>query len=290
MPIHSSAGNDSASKSQFSNSASLSSGSDKSSINTPQTAGDASSTTSSTASQVVTVSVCIPEGYTVSQIGTLLESNGVCKKAGFLATVNSYDFSYYKLVSKIPSDSNRCYKLEGYLFPDTYEFYIDMKAQDVLGRMIRGAENHIVDYSYPDMTIDQIITLASILSKETGDPSQLGKISSVFHNRLKAGMKLQADSTIYYIERYVKPNLSDDINRYNSYYNTYKCAALPAGPICNPGDMALKAAVSPDDTDYLYFVVDNQRNYYYAATYEEHLKNCKQAGITDESDQSQPAA
>ena len=92
-------------------------------------------------------------------------------------------------------------------------------------------------------------------------------------------MKLQMDSTIYYIERNVKPYLTGDINRYNGYYNTYKCAALPAGPISNPGLKTINAALNPADVPYLYFCHDENANYYYAETYEEHQENLKLAGI-----------
>lgn len=224
--------------------------------------------------------VVIPEGWTLSQIGDRLEANGVCKKADLLKTANSYDFSYYSLIGGLAGNPNRCYKLEGYLFPDTYEFYTNMKPQDALGKMLRGAQSHISGkYSYPGMTTDQLVTLASIIEKESGNPNEIAKVSSVFHNRLKAGMKLQADPTINYIEKYVKPNLTGDINRYNSYYNTYKCAALPAGPICSPGATALNAAAHPADTDYLYFCADKNGNYYYAKTLEEHDANLAKGGI-----------
>jgi len=229
-----------------------------------------------------TVRVVIPEGYTLSQIGDRLEAKGVCKKMDLLKTANSYDFSYYALIGKLGTNPNRCYKLEGYLFPDTYDFYTNMKPQDVLGKMLRGAQNKIgSNYSYSGMTTDQIVTLASIIEKESGSAAEMKKISSVFHNRLKAGMRLQADPTIIYIESYVKPNLTGDINRYNSFYNTYKCAALPVGAICNPGSAALNAAVNPDSTDYLYFAADKSGNYYYAKTLDEHLANLAKGGIVE---------
>ncbi|MBW7571758.1 endolytic transglycosylase MltG [Caproiciproducens faecalis] len=229
-----------------------------------------------------TVRVVIPEGYTLSQIGDRLEANGVCKKSELLSTANSYDFSYYSLIGKLGSSASRCYKLEGYLFPDTYEFYKDMKPQDALGKMLKNAESRIGgNYSYSGMTTDQVVTLASIIEKESGNVNEMAKVSSVFHNRLKAGMKLQADVTVIYVEKYLKPNLTGDINRYNSYYNTRKCPALPAGAICNPGKAALNAAVNPADTDYLYFAADASGNYYYAKTYEEHKQNLTKAGIIE---------
>ena len=230
-------------------------------------------------SGISTATVLIPEGYTASQIGDRLEAYGVCKKAEFLSTINSYDFNYYPLVSKIVPNPNRCYKLEGYLFPDTYEFYINTQPQDVIGKMLRDAEVKIGEnYSYSGMTTDEIITLASIIQKEAASLDQMKKVSSVFHNRLKQGMRLEADPTIYYVENYLKPNITGDKDRFNAYYNTYKCNALPSGAICNPGALALEAAVSPADTTYLYFVTDNSGNYYYATTYAEHLQNLIKAG------------
>lgn len=224
--------------------------------------------------------ITIPEGYSLSQIGTLLEQNNVCSKTAFLSTVNSYDFTYYPLVAKIKADVNRCYKLEGYLFPNTYEFYRKSDPEDVIGKMLRSAESNIgKNYSYTGMTTDEIITLASIIEKEAKGSAEMNRISSVYHNRLKAGMKLQADPTINYIEWYVKPNITGDKDRYSAYYNTYKCAALPVGPICNPGTAALKAACNPAETDYLFFAADAAGKYYYAVTFEEHVNNCRAAGI-----------
>lgn len=92
-------------------------------------------------------------------------------------------------------------------------------------------------------------------------------------------MKLQCDVTINYVEGAIKPFIDGDKDRFNSLYNTYKCPALPAGPICNPGLDAIKAAISPADTDYLFFLTDKNKNFLYAATYEVHLENIKTAGI-----------
>ena len=194
--------------------------------------------------------------------------------------VNTYDFSYYPLVKAIPFTEHRAFKLEGYLYPDTYDFYIDMKAQDAIGKMLRGAEAKIGDrYPYSGMSTDEIVTLASVIEREAANLEDMKKVSSVFHNRLKIAQKLEADSTIDYIEYFVKPNLSGDINRYNKYYNTYKCAKLPEGPICCPGANALSAAVNPDDTDYYYFVSDKSGKIYYAKTIAEHEENLVKVGI-----------
>jgi UPF0755 protein len=240
-----------------------------------------SSALSSQPATPTTVRVVIPEGFTLSQIGDRLEANGVCKKAALLSTANSYNFSYYSLIGKLNA-ANRCYKLEGYLFPNTYEFYTNMKPQDALGKMLKNSESKIAsNYSYPGMTTDQIVTLASIIEKEANSAGEMQKISSVFHSRLKAGMRLQADPTVLYVEKYLKPNLTGNINRYNSYYNTNKCAALPVGAICNPGATALNAAANPVDTNYFYFAADKSGNYYYAQTYDEHKVNLANAGIIE---------
>ena len=130
-------------------------------------------------------------------------------------------------------------------------------------------------------SMDEILTVASIIEKEGANSNEVSKIAAVIYNRLEAGMKLQMDSSIYYIERHVKPYLTGDINRYNSYYNTYKCSALPAGPISNPGMRTINAALNPADVDYLYFCHDENANYYYADTYEEHQENLKKAGLSE---------
>lgn len=245
-------------------------------------AGKTTKQTTATTAQPRTVRIVIPEGYTVSQIGERLAANRVCKKTDFLQMVNEYpfDLSRYSLVKAIPDSARRCYRLEGYLYPDTYDFYINMKPQDAIGVMLRGAESKIGSrYKYSGMSTDRIITLASVIEREAARSEDMKKVSSVFHNRLAVNMKLEADSTITYIEKHVKPNLPDiEKNRYNSYYNTYKCAALPEGPICNPGVNALSAAVNPANTDFLYFVSDKKGNYYFAKTYDEHKENLVKAG------------
>lgn len=229
-----------------------------------------------------TVRVVIPEGFSLSQIGDRLEAKGVCKKADFIKTAQTYDFSYYALVKAIKANQNRCYKLEGYLYPDTYDFYLNMKPEDAVGKFLRNAENNITDkYKYAGMTTDQVVTLASIIEREADNADDMKKVSSVFHNRLKKGQRLEADATIVYIESFVKPNIGG-ANTYNSYYNTYKCAALPAGPICSPGPAALNAASHPADTDYYYFITkDNQ--YYYQKTFEEHNQKLKELGMSKDS-------
>jgi UPF0755 protein len=227
-----------------------------------------------------TVTVTIPEGFTLSQIAARLEANSVCSSEEFINAAQTYDFSYYPLVAKIEDNPNRCYKLEGYLYPDTYEFYIGMKPEDAVGKFLRNAERRIGDkYSYDGFSTDELITLASIIEREADDPDNMRKVSSVFHNRLKIGMILQADSTRDYCNIYLVPQFGD---KYNQYYNTYReqCTGLPAGPISNPGADALYAAAHPADTDYLYFATGTDHKYYYGATEEERDALMADAGVT----------
>lgn len=227
-----------------------------------------------------TVKVTIPEGFTLPQIAARLEANAVCSGEDFIKAAQTYDFSYYPLVAKIEDNPNRCYKLEGYLYPDTYEFYIGMKPQDAVGKFLRNAENRIGEqYSYSGFSTDELITLASVIEREADDPDNMRKVSSVFHNRLKIGMILQADSTRDYCNIYLVPQFGD---KYNPYYNTYReeCAGLPAGPISNPGADALYAAAHPADTDYLYFATGTDHKYYYGITEEDRDALMTDAGVT----------
>lgn len=227
-----------------------------------------------------TVSLTFPEGFTLAQVGARLEAHNVCKKADFIQAAQTYNFNYYSLVKAIPSSSKRAYKLEGYLYPDTYEMYTNMKPQDAVGKFLRNAEQLIKGrYSYAGMTADQVITLASIIEREADNAADMKKVSSVLHNRLKAGQRLEADSTREYCNQYLlKPN-GPFADKFKYYYNTYRCAALPAGPICNPGTAALEAAARPASTGYYYFITANGK-YYYQKTFAEHSAKLKELGIT----------
>ena len=227
-----------------------------------------------------TVTVTFPEGFTLAQIGARLEAKGVCKKADFIKSAQTYDFSYYPLVAAIPSSAKRAYKLEGYLYPDTYEMYTNMKPQDAVGKLLRNMESRFNGkYSYSGMTSDELISLASIIEREADNSSDMKIVSSVFHNRLKAGQRLEADATRdYCTQTLLSPNgpFSDS---FKYYYNTYRCAALPAGPICNPGSAALNAAANPASTDYCYFITKGGK-YYYQKTLAEHEAKLKELGMT----------
>lgn len=219
--------------------------------------------------------VTIPEGYSVAQVFELLVNKGVCVSIDVLfAAAEEIDYSAYKCIAKQLPKENRCFTLEGYLYPDTYEFYGNSEPADVIKKIVANSDKKFTEEYYTraeelGYSFDEILTIASIIEKETGTDSERAKIASVLYNRLNIGMKLQCDCTIYYIERYVKPYITGDINRYNEYYNTRKCKALPEGPIANVGKKAIQAALYPAETEYLYFCSDNEGEYHYFKTYEE---------------------
>ncbi len=220
-----------------------------------------------------TIRVTIPEGYSIPQIFDLLVKKGVCASTDFLYSAMDGEPAT-EFAEEIPFNENRCFKLEGYLFPDTYEFYRLSKGTDVINRILKNTESRITpeDRAKAESlgyTVDEILTIASLIEKEAPDADTMSKVSSVIHNRLNIKMKLQLDATDFYLQRYIRPNITGDTERFNIYYDTYQCSALPAGPVCSPGKAAIKAALNPADTDYLYFYSDAQKNYYFTVTYEE---------------------
>lgn len=243
-----------------------------------------------------TVDVAIPEGLSAAQIGELLEENFVCRAADFetcyKAKLNKYDFE-----EGIEADPNRLNMLEGYIFPDTYQFYVidDMKKYpnfDTKKYAERAAEkmfNHFEDQITRSMrarmaelglTLDETIRLASLIQWEGTNEENMAMVSSVFHNRLndpETYPQLQSDTTYTYIDEVIKPKMtasnSAKMQAIMDAYDTYKCEGLPAGAICNPGLDAINAALYPADTEYYYFVASKAGEFYYARTAEGHDEN-----------------
>ena len=235
------------------------------------------------------VKVTIPEGKTLQQIGQILETDGVCTSQDFINSVEAggYKFTYD---SQIPSGTSRFYKYEGYLFPDTYELFKDSSGKTAAQKMMTNFDSKFdagmaAQAAAKSMSVDQVVTLASIVQAEAGKVSEMPHVASVFENRLTNGVKdnggkhfLQSDATIFYVMRDIRPVLKEaDINNISSAYNTYKNEGLPPGPINNPGLDAIKAVLSPAQTDDYYFVTDSAGNYYYAKTFADHQKNVKKA-------------
>lgn len=236
------------------------------------------------------VRVTIPEGYTVEQIGSVLVREGVLSEAASFQTLcQSADaFNKYSFIAELTGTGDRLYTLEGYLFPDTYEFYVDSTAEEVIERMLtRYYEVYVGEYvdraRELGFTRDQVMILASVIEREARDPEDFGKVSAVFHNRLKAGMKLESCATLSYATRTNRLVFSADEMAIVSPYNTYLNGGLPIGPICNPGDAAIRAALYPNEEyleeNYLYFCNANPAetsSLLFSKTYEEHAEKVEQ--------------
>ncbi len=233
-----------------------------------------------------TIDVTFPEGISLYDAARKLEESGVCEADRFIYIFNSssFGFDFEKKVS--PSPDKFC-KMEGYFFPDTYSFYIDEEPEAVTKKIYRNFENKITPDLYGRMSdlglsLEDTITLASMIQAEGNNPRDMKKISSVFHNRLKSKdlPKLQSDPTTKYVEEVIKPNIEVPNEKMYTDYDTYKSEGLPPGAICNPGIDAIKAALYPDETNYYYFCANiDTGEVFYAETLEEHEDNLIEAGI-----------
>ena len=247
-------------------------------------------TQATTTTQDPVVRVTFPEGLTSVEIAEKLEENGVCTAADFMEAVKNFDAvkGTYACLSSVKNADERAFALEGYVFPDTYDFYRGESAANALKRFLSNANRKLTDERIArakelGYTMDEIVTLASIIQEEAGDPNEMPKVSAVMHNRLNSPAygKLQCDVTINYVNDRItdSPYLSGDTSVFAARYNTYKVEGLPVGAICCPGIDAIDAALYPADTNDFFFVTDKDMNYYYAETYEQHLENCKICGI-----------
>ncbi|MBR6666910.1 MAG: endolytic transglycosylase MltG [Clostridia bacterium] len=224
-------------------------------------------------------------GWTIEDFAAKLVEDGVLTdSAEFLELCRSgaafTDYYYIDDVMKTKNVSKRRYVLEGYLAPDTYEVYVDATPEDIIRKLLSQTDRvYPVEYQRRaeelGMTMDEVITLASLIQKEAKD-SDFAKTSAVFHNRLRKGMKLQSDVTIHYVTGLRKMSLNNNDLAINSPYNTYQVAGLPLGPICSPSKAAIHAALYPDETfiaeGYLYFCAKDPESgeLHFSKTLEEH--------------------
>ena len=240
-----------------------------------------------------TVMVTIPEGLNIDQIALKLEKAQVCTKGDFYKNMESAVLNF-DFVNAIENKSARYNYLEGYMYPDTYEFYVGQSASSVIRKLLENFDEKWTD-EYAKrakelgMSVDEVITLASIIQKEAGDAEQMPIIASVFNNRLKSSSFrcLQSDATTVYVAKFIKPNVtSGEADVYAAKYDTYKCIGLPAGPICCPGNDAIRAVLYPAETDYYFFGHDSMGKMYAAKTEAERnrLMYNAVAGVDDEDD------
>lgn len=235
------------------------------------------------------VKVNFYEGMTLREIAERLEENGVCGYDEFIEAAKTETFEY-EFTSMMGTDENIYIKWEGYLFPDTYEFYTESSPRSVIAKFIDNFNNKFTAEYYEraqelGMTLEEVITLASVIQSEAAYMDDMEKVSSAFHNRLapNSGLPyLQSDVTYFYYTENIKPFVDDPAasDAFLSAYYTYPNyrAGLPVGPICNPGMNAIKAALYPADTNYYFFVTDKEGNFYYGATQAEHDANVIKAG------------
>lgn len=220
--------------------------------------------------KIIEYEVIVPEGYNIYQIGWTLSVTPLANDPNdFIRIAKDKDFTRFLGVN---ADS-----LEGYLFPDTYYLPKGTTMHDVAKRMVQRYKAVFTDdyrkrAAELGLSEQQVVTLASIIEKEAKVPSERKLISAVYHNRLKKGMKLQADPTaVYGTKAWITRVTSKDLRR-RSPYNTYLHKGLPPGPIANPGQGAILAALYPEPVDYLFFVAQGDGSHYFSNDYGAHEK------------------
>lgn len=216
--------------------------------------------------------ITIPEGLNIKEIARVLEASVQCDYKTFLQMCQDRDF--------IASFGITALSLEGYLFPDTYIFPKNTSCKTIIASMVRHFNRIFTDAWQArakelNLSVHEIVTLASIIEKETGDASERPLISSVFHNRLKKKMRLESDPTVIYGIKDFDGNIKRKHLRMPTPYNTYQIRGLPVGPIANPGAKSLEAALYPVTSDYLFFVSKKNTTHHFSKTLEEHNRAVK---------------
>lgn len=232
------------------------------------------------------VSVTFIEGWTNGRIAEELEKKGLFTKQEFLDALNKYDEANFPLVAR-PKNLD----LEGYLFPDTYQFFKNSTPNEVITAMLSNFSKRLgsidisdADKKYNGLTLSEIITLASIIEKESGGQGSVSGsltlqeerdlVASVFYNRMKIGQALESDATVNFVTGKDTPAASFEDLKVNSAYNTYKYAGLPPGPICNPSLGSIKAAISPATSDFFFFLHKQPSGEVaFSRTFDEHVRN-----------------
>ncbi len=225
-----------------------------------------------TKGEVLQYAVTIPEGYSIEQIAGVLQEKGLVEHDVFVQLTRNSQF--------LAQLGFQIHDLEGYLFPDTYHFTRHMKPEAIIQTMVARFKQSWTPQlqeraSELGMSLHQIMTLASVIEKETGLSQERGLISGVFHNRLRKKIPLQSDPTVIYALDRFDGNLRKKDLDVDSPYNTYRVRGLPPGPIANPGEASIRAALFPIPTNYLYFVSRNDGSHQFSATLAEHNRAVK---------------
>jgi len=238
-----------------------------------------------TSGPLKTVEVTIPEGRNMMETFQLLEDNGVCDVDILLECAAGYEFDYDFLD---PDKQGNEKRLEGYLFPDTYEFYVDSDPEDAIEKFLDNFERRVKEHMYlraeeMGYTFDEIMTIASMIEMEAASDSERTTVSSVIYNRLKSYdfPRLQIDATVQYALGEHKDSLSYDDLQVDSPYNTYLYEGLPPGPISNPGITSIGAALNPEDTNYYYYALSTDgthRFFTYYSSFQEFVNSSEYGG------------
>lgn len=240
-----------------------------------------------------TVTFTVPEGYTVAGIANVLMEKGlITSESQLYDAVKTGDaflnFAFISDAAATGSAGSRMYLLEGYLFPDTYEVYADASVETIVIKMLNRfnevfSDEYLTRAQELGMTMDQVVTLASLIEREAQAADDFAKVSAVFHNRLNSDMPLQSCASLSYVLGITKYTFTDAERESDSLYNTYKYNGLPVGPVSNPGKAAIEAALYPNEQfvseGYLYFCNQNPAETHeliFAKTYEEHQENVRE--------------
>ena len=217
--------------------------------------------------KVILYKVTVPEGYSMRQIAAVVAEAGLATAEAFLKAAGNSD--------RVKTAGIEADTFEGYLFPDTYYLPRDIGPEKIVDTMVRRFHSVFLPEwearaNELGFSVHEIVTLASMIEKETGLPAERPLISSVFHNRLKKRMRLESDPTVIYGIDGFSGNITRKDLAAERPYNTYRIRGLPPGPIANPGSLSLEAALYPADTPYLYFVSKNDNSHQFSTNVLEH--------------------
>ncbi|MDE6764445.1 MAG: endolytic transglycosylase MltG [Oscillospiraceae bacterium] len=234
-----------------------------------------------------TADVVFQEGITLFEAAQKLEEKNVCSADEFIKAFNAGGFGF-DFEENVRISSLKFYKMEGYFFPDTYQFYVEEDPRVVAKKIYKNFDARVTPDLYGrmrdlDMELEDVLTLASVVQAEAANTKDMKMVASVFFNRLNNPDEyplLQSDPTTNYVEKIIKPNIEFKSEAMFKAYDTYQGAGLPPGPICNPGLDAINAVLYPAETDYYYFCSNLETGeFFYAETLDEHNQNLVEAGL-----------
>jgi len=237
-----------------------------------------------------TVTLTFPEGYNAFQMGSVLETAGLCTREEFITALNEHAFDV-DFIGQVSDDPLKLVRLDGFLFPDTYEFYADEDVDSIILRMLRNFQKRVCTpenqaaMEEAGYSLEELVIFASIIQKESANVAEMYNVSSVFTNRLAEGSeypRLESCTTNNYINDYIRPAYDDNpTQEVLTAYDTYDRSGFPIGAIANPGADAIDAALHPEkntlDGTYYFFVTDVEYTHYYGRTFQEHLANIEKA-------------